>query len=81
MKRLLKSLLNLLEKKFPDKVVVTEADYQILKATISAHDQQLTKALEKFSDERLKKIEAEINKFNVSLGFMGQAVGRQPFQR
>ena len=72
MKKILKFILSQLEKRFPDKVVVTEADYQILKATVD----KLAK--ESVTEERIKKIEAEISKFNVSLGFMG---GRTPFQR
>jgi hypothetical protein len=56
-----------LETRFPEKVVVTRADYEILKARVG-----------NLSEERIKKVEEQIEKLNIALGFQA---GRVPFQR
>ncbi len=64
MRKLLRRFIEWSDKKWPDMVEVTMAEYLTLKAKIDV--------LEKSQiGERLNKIEAEINKFNVSLGFSG----------
>ncbi len=75
-KHFLGSVYMWLEKKFPDKVVVSTADYLTLKARVDVMEKLI-------SEERLKTIENEINKFNISLGFGGTIDRgiRQPFQR
>lgn len=72
MKRVLKALVAWLDRKFPDKVVVTQKEYDTLSG-------------------RIKYLEAEVTKFNASLGFAGGLRGKsdlesilnqpRPFQR
>lgn len=52
MKTILRAILNWLDRKFPDKVTVTKADYDSI-------------------EKRLRYLEAEVTRFNASLGFMG----------
>lgn len=75
-KNALKSLVEWLDRKFPDQVVVTKEKFDFLEARLVAMEKIVT-------DQRLKTIEAEINKFNASLGFGGvtERLKVQPFQR
>jgi hypothetical protein len=79
MKNLLKQFVAWLDRKFPDKVVVTEAEYRALKTKLDA----IEAILGRYSEARIKKIEDEINKFNVSLGFgaLMAKTGLTPFER
>ena len=76
MKQLLKSLYEWLDRKFPDVVVITAKEYNEL-------NDRIMKLESVISAERMKAIESEINKFNMSLGFGGtiERNTRQPFQR
>lgn len=77
MRKLMRGFLNWLDKRFPERVVITQAEFLTLKAQIEV----LSKAL---SEERIKKIEAEISKFNVSMGFSGAPIPKMAtaaFQR
>lgn len=56
-----------MDRKWPDKVVITLADYNILLSRIKALEGNAVV----MNDNRLKEIEKEIGKFNVSLGFAG----------
>lgn len=70
MKTALRAILSWLDRKFPDMVVVTQAQYDGL-------------------ERRIKYLEGEVTKFNMSLGFGGVPVrpgadgqpARQPFTR
>lgn len=83
MRKILRNFLKWLDTRFPEKVVVTQADYLTLKAQMEV----VEKILLKVNDDRLKHIEAEINKLNMSLGFGAnlKAAGGQtvlnPFNR
>ena len=75
MRHWLRSILNWMDKRWPEKVVITQAEFLTLKAQIDV----LSKSL---AEDRIKKIEQEINKFNVSMGFAGNMKGVVPqFQR
>lgn len=50
MKSILRGILNFLDRKWPDKVVVTQKDYDKL-------------------IQRVERLESEINKFNVTMGY------------
>lgn len=67
MKKILRSILSWLDRKFPDKVVVTLAEYQKISDRIKAVEDDVAK----FDIKRLQHIESEINKFNVHMGFGG----------
>lgn len=80
MKRLLRELLSWMDRKWPDKIVVTKVIYDELERRI----QMLEK--NQIAEGRLKHIESEINKFNASLGFGGGMnpkgmAALSPFQR
>ena len=78
MKKMLKAILDWMERKWPDVVVITQKEFDELKNELKKQNEILSV----YSPERLKAIEAEINKFNVSLGFGAVANSqRQPFQR
>jgi len=64
MRTLLRNFIAWMDKRFPEKVVITQAEFLALRAQIDV----LSKSV---SEERIKKIEQEINKFNVSMGFAG----------
>lgn len=77
MRHLLRSFLAWLDKRFPERVVITQAEFLTMKAQIDV----MIKIL---NEDRLKKIEAEINKFNLHMGFGGAVLPKsvvQPFQR
>lgn len=77
MRSFLRSFLKWLDARFPEKVVVTQTEFIAMKEKLDA----LTKIL---NEKRLEKIEAEINKFNVHMGFGGTAIPKgavAPFQR
>jgi hypothetical protein len=61
-KKALKSLIDWLERKFPDRIEVTMAEWLALRAKI----ENIEKVL-----QTMPKIEAEIAKFNVAMGFGG----------
>lgn len=70
-KRTLKAVVNWMDRKYPDKVVVTTEEYNKLKSQVG-----------NITEERIKAIEVEINKFNVSLGFGGTVSQKlAPFSR
>ena len=70
--KFLKALVSWLEKRFPEKLVITKADLDDLRARVMAVD-----------EKRIKHLEDEIAKFNVALGFGAQRgmPGVMPFQR
>ena len=76
MVKILRSIVTWLEKRFPEKVIVTLENYNdILKRV---------EALEKtYPPKRIQEIETELNKINVELGLGGlmQNSLRAPFQR
>lgn len=77
MKKALRALLAWLDRKFPDRVVVTLAEYNALKSQIEAIQKSV-------SIERIKKIESEINKFNAAMGFgnpLASQIQSIPFER
>lgn len=76
MRSFLRSFLTWLDKRFPEKVVITQVEFLTMKAQLDV----LAKSL---SEQRLKSMEAEINKFNVAMGFAGNisAKGLSQFQR
>jgi len=77
MRSILRGFLAWLDARFPEKVVVTQAEFLKMKADV----ENMSKAI---NEKRLEKIEQEINKFNVAMGF-GKAVVNPgvtvPFQR
>lgn len=79
MKRFLRALVSWLERKFPDKVTVTLEEWNKVNDRLKFMEDEMKKVPEL----RIKTIEQEITKFNVSLGFAG-SVAKQfasPFQR
>lgn len=77
MRKILRNFLNWLDRRFPEKVVITQAQFEKLQADVK-------KLVETSSEVRFQKIEAEINKFNVHMGFGGALVPKgmaAPFQR
>lgn len=73
---LLKRFVEWAEKRWPEKVVVTKAEYDVLKAGVDG-------LLLTVNEKRIKQMEDEIAKFNVAFGFGAQRgmSGVQPFQR
>lgn len=71
MKSFLRQLLNWLDRKFPDKIIVTVADYLTLKAQIETLTKigAQTDEWAKKQSERISKLESEITKLNVGMGF------------
>lgn len=71
MKKMLRAIVNWLDRKFPDKVVLTVDKFKAMEAEVKRHAELLAAYDEhaKKNAERLQKIEAEINKFNASMGF------------
>lgn len=67
MRSMLRSFLAWMDKRFPEKVVITQTEFLKMKETIDA----VSKAI---NEKRLEKIEAEINKFNVAMGFGGAVI-------
>lgn len=65
MKKFLRSILSFLERKFPDRLEVTLQEYEALKARVALVD-----------PDKIKRMEQEISKFNVHLGFGGGLVGK-----
>lgn len=78
MRKMLRAFLAWCDKRFPERVVVTEAEFLTMKAQLDVVSKLL-------NEKRLEKIEAEINKFNVAMGFGGSTVIPKgmvaPFQR
>jgi len=64
MKSVLRALLAFLERKFPDRVVVTEKDYRRM---VEMVDNQASTQSELVA--RVVKLEFEANKFNMAMGF------------
>lgn len=74
----LRSFLAWLDTRFPERVVITNAEFLKLKESVAK--------LEKLTanEDRILKLESEINKFNVAMGFGGSALPKGtvvPFQR
>ncbi len=65
MRKMLRYFLAWMDRRFPERVVVTQTEFVALKAKIDALPNPA------ISEDRLRKIEQEINKFNVSMGFAG----------
>ncbi len=77
MRKALRSFLAWLDARFPERVVVTQTEFLMMKAQIDV----ISKLL---NEKRLEKMEAEINKFNVHMGFGGTVIQKGqtvPFQR
>jgi hypothetical protein len=71
--QLLKSFVEWLEKRFPPKVVVTLAEYEALQKsfeTVYVKSMASGARLDAL-EARQKKIDEEINKFNVAMGLSG----------
>lgn len=64
--RVLKALVNWLEKRFPEKLVVTEREYTALKSDIQAL--QVTAREHAAIAERVKRVEEHLSKMNLVLG-------------
>ncbi len=80
MRKALRNFLAWLDKRFPERVVITQAAYDELLARIKAVED----AAGKVTIARIAHIEAEINKFNLHMGFGGAVIPKgmaQPFQR
>lgn len=75
---MLKAIVAWMDRKWPDRVVVTQADYDGLKASINSL--QIVLNEEKVL-ERLKRIESEINKFNATMGLSATLGKMGAFQR
>lgn len=75
MRQAIRNFLAWLDQRFPEKVVITQASFLELKGQIEdLRKQEL--------DRRLKMAEAEINKFNVNMGFGGKIdAAMKVFQR
>ena len=71
MRTFLRWLLNFIETRFPEKVMVTQKSYDNLEAL----NIQLADSHNKLV-ERVEKLEAETNKFNYAMGFGGMPKGR-----
>lgn len=70
MKRFLKALVSWLDRKFPDKVVITTETYVELLETVSLH----TEAIEKHV-ERIKELEGQMGRINIQLGYSVPKMG------
>ena len=70
MKRILRYVLDFLERKFPDKVVVTDVKFKELDAHIVIAHTRLD-AIE----EKLKTLEANLLNVNQAMGFAGPKMG------
>lgn len=70
MKAFLRAFLGWLDRKFPDKVLVTPADYQALHAGQATHTGQLS-ALE----VRIKALETQMSNINLAIGFSAPKLG------
>ncbi len=80
MRSALKQFLAWLDERFPEKVVVTQASFVQLKAQLAAIEETLKAKVD--LEERVKKAEFEINKFNVHMGFGGKIdASMKVFQR
>jgi hypothetical protein len=64
MKHLLRGLLAWMERKFPDRVVVTQLEYNALSNSLEIISGTLSDLT-----GRVVKLEFEVNKFNVAMGF------------
>lgn len=65
MRAALRGFLAWLDHRFPERVVITQASFNELKAQVDA----LSKGNN--HESRLKHLEAEVNKFNLHMGFGG----------
>ena len=77
MRKLLRAFLAWADKRWPEKVVITQTEFLKMQA-------DLKKILESSSEARLKAIESEINKFNMHMGFGGSVIPKgmaQEFKR
>lgn len=66
MRKMLRSFLAWIDARFPERVVVTQAEFVKMRFEVDA-----ASAAIKNQETRLLRIESEINKFNVSMGFGG----------
>ncbi len=64
MKRFLRGVLAVLERKFPDKVVITQRQFDALETAVLTTNQTIADF-----QSRVVKLEFEVNKFNVAMGF------------
>lgn len=65
MRSALRHFLTWLDKRFPEKVVITQASFEALQKELD-HIRNME------IDKRMRHIEAEINKFNINMGFGGK---------
>lgn len=70
MKRFLRALADFLERKFPDKVVVTAESYARLQGAQAALE-----ALNKKHDEEIVELKRQIANINIAVGFATPKVG------
>jgi hypothetical protein len=78
MRKVLRAFLKWLDSRFPEKVVITQAQLFEMKEKLEVLSSLPSQ------EERLKRIEAEINKFNAHMGFGGTMLPKglaQTFQR
>lgn len=78
MRKVLRSFIGWLDRRFPERVVITQAEFEKLKQDM------IKLSMLTSNEERLKKIETEINKFNIHMGFGGSVLPKgmeRQFQR
>lgn len=64
MKQLLRSLLAFLDRKWPDRVVVSDSDYRALNARLGALESNLAGV-----QEHLKRVDLNVQMHNQAMGF------------
>lgn len=79
MRQWLRSFVKWLDTRFPERVVVTQESYLRLESRVKTVEDIAARLA--VAEDKLKKVDTEINKFNVSLGFSGGRGPAVPFQR
>lgn len=64
MRRFLRAYLNWLDRRFPERLVVTQESFARLKGDLIQHE-----ALVKAHEEKIKKLEEQMANINVAVGF------------
>lgn len=76
MKAFLRAVLSWMDRKFPDRVVLTPEKYSALDTAMSQHASTLAELT-----ARMVKLEFEVNKFNVTMGFGTRGQGVMGLER
>ncbi len=80
MRSMFRNILAWLDRHFPEKVVITQASFLVLKEQIARIEETLKQKTD--LEDRMRKAEFEINKFNVHMGFGGKVdASMKVFQR